>query len=245
LLGQVIPSAAAAALLAVAFGLAPAPVAAADSGPDTATAPDAISAQQYLTLQRKIIAGRATFAEVRQALTDPDIGSLTNTVHGLYSMRWHRGVFNVLHSMWNGKPVEFPELQWTQFAKAPVRLALAGTLLRIEPFRKQDYLDYLREHRADQHEFHRAQVTIGLGFNGSADDVAWIRDMAAGDNPFVAQSAITALGLMDRPQARDALIELDSKFRTDPRGRIISEVLARAYEWPPAESPAAAQSPAD
>ena len=192
---------------------------------------------KYLFIQRKIVAGQATLAEVRLALTDEDIGALTNTVHGLYSMRWHRGVFNLIHDMWALKKDNAPEINWTQIEKSPVRLALASTLIRVEPFKNDDCVEYLREHRHDEHEFHRAQVVIGLGFKAAVEDVDYIYEMADGNNPFVAQSAITALAIMDIAPARDALIRLLKKWGTDPRGTIIEDVLRQAYHWPPSEQP--------
>ena len=203
---------------------------------------------KFVFIQRKIIAGQASFAEVRQALTDEDIGALTNTVHGLYSMRWHRGVYNLLHDMWAMKKDTAPEIQWRQIEKPPVRLALASTLLRVEPFNNDEYVNYLREHRYDEHEFHRAQVVIGLGFKASTQDMDYIYEMADGSNPFVAQSAVTALAIMDITPARDALIRLLDKWDGDPRGDIIHDVLRQAYHWPAEEqksTPAEALAPAD
>lgn len=180
-------------------------------------------------LDQKILSGQASFAEVRTALANADIGALTNTVHSLYSMRWHRGVYNLLHDMWALRPESFPELQWKQFAKAPVRLALASTLLRIEPLRSQEYVAYLREHARDEHEFHRAQVLIGLAFKGDPKDVPYMLEMASADNPFVIQTAITALGIVNLPPAHAALEELQKKFAGDARARLARDVLQRAY----------------
>jgi HEAT repeat protein len=196
----------------------------------------------YDQLQRKIITGQASLAEVRQALCDPDIAALTNTVHGLYSMRWHRGVVNLLDDMWALRRDRAPEIRWEQIEKAPVRLALASTLVRLKPFGDEEYIHYLREHRRDAHEFHRAQVVVGLGFNAAAEDVPYIEEMAGGDNTFVAQSAITALGLMEIPAGKEALLRLRDRDFDDGRQVIVEEVLKRAYGWtPPADAPADAQ----
>jgi HEAT repeat protein len=200
-------------------------------------------------LHRKIMYGQATLAEVRKALTDPDIGALTNTVHGLYSMRWHRGVYHLIYDLWALRREKYPELQWRQFEKSPVRLALASTIIRIQPYDNNEYVNYLREHRYDAHEFHRAQVVIGLGFKAAVSDIDYVYEMADGDNAFVAQSAITALGLMDTPPAKQALIRLLEERKGDPRAKIVEEVLRRIYNWPepqkasvtPAPEPAAAQ----
>ena len=48
----------------------------------------------------KITFGNANFSEVREALTEPDILNLTNTLHALYSMRWHRAVLHLLQNIW-------------------------------------------------------------------------------------------------------------------------------------------------
>ena len=198
---------------------------------------------EMIALHRKIMYGQATLAEVRQALTDPDIGELTNTVHGLYSMRWHRGVYNLIFDLWGLRREKYPELQWRQFEKAPVRLALASTIIRVQPQDNAEYVDYLREHRYDEHEFHRAQVVVGLGFKAALQDLDYIYEMASGDNAFVAQSAITALGLMNIPPAKEALIRMQEERPDDPRTQIVLEVLRRIYNWPEPPSPSSPAQP--
>lgn len=184
-------------------------------------------------LRLKITGGQATLAEVRQALTDADIGRLTNTLHGLYSMRWHRGVNHLLIDMWRQDRDKYPELNWEAITEAPARIALASTLARIYYEDNSEYLDYIRSHEQDEHEFHRAQVVVALGFNGNPGDVPYLKAMADGDNHYVAQSAITGLSLMDRKAASDALIELWHKHRGTPRGNLILEVLRQAYNLVP------------
>lgn len=187
----------------------------------------------YRLLQRKIIYGQATLAEVRRALTDRDIGEITNTLHALYSMRWHRGVIHLLYDMWDKKKKMYPELSWDIIDKAPARIALASTINRIQITGTGEYLDYIRSHEHDKREFKRAQVVIALGFNGDPKDVAYIKSMAAGDDTYVAQSAITALALMGHKPASDALIDLWFKYRNTPRGKLIQEVLRQAYHLTP------------
>lgn len=203
-----------------------------EAAPAEPAAPPAVRPRpnpRMLDLDRKIIAGQATFAEVREALTNTDIAALTNTVHALYSMRWHRGVFKLLHDMWALRPANYPELQWGQFAKAPVRLALASTLLRIEPLQSAEYVAYLHEHAQDAHEFHRAQVLIGLAFKGDPGDVAYMVELASGNNPYLVQVAVTALGVINLPTAQQALEDLQEKFAGDPRATLIQEVARKAY----------------
>lgn len=231
------------------FSTCTAPAMAADAVAEPPAAPARAAAErpppdpQMQLLGRKIMYGQATLAEVRKALTDPDIGELTNTVHGLYSMRWHRGVQSLLVDLWTLQRERWPEINWRQFEKPPVRLALAGTLIRVQPFDNAEYVEYLRAHRFDEHEFHRAQVVIGLGFKAAAEDVDYIYDMANGDNPFVAQSAITALGLMNQSTARSALLKLRDVRAGDARVRIVEEVLQRAYDWRPETATAAPARP--
>jgi len=189
-------------------------------------------------LRIKIASGRAELAEVRQALTDTDIGRLTNTIHALYSMRWHRGVITLLQRMWDLREKDYPELHWDAVNKAPARIALASTLSRIYYDDNREYLEYIRSHADDDHEFHRAQVVIALGFNADTDDVPYIRSMADGRNHYVAQSAITALSLMDRKAASDAMIDLWKKHRDTPRRDLILELLGQPYNlYPTTEKP--------
>lgn len=199
----------------------------------------ATQAPDYNQLRRKIAAGQATLAEVRQALTDKDIGRLTNTLHALYSMRWHRGVIYLLGNMWELGKERYPELNWDSIAVAPARIALASTLSRIYYDDNDEYLEFIRSHANDEHEFHRSQVVVALGFNGDIDDVEYIKTMADGDNHYVAQSAITGLSLMNRKAASDAMIELWRKHRGTPRGDLLLELLRQVYNLvPTTEKPA-------
>lgn len=192
-------------------------------------------AVNYRFLQRKITFGQATLAEVRQALTDNDTGNITNTLHALYSMRWHRGVIHLLYEMWDLKKGKYPELAWDIIDKAPARIALASTICRIQITGTGKYLQYIRSHENDKNEFNRAQVVIALGLNGDAADVDYIKKMADGDNVYVAQSAITALSLVGHKKASDAMIDLWFKYRGTPRGNLIQELLRQAYNLTPHE----------
>ncbi len=181
-------------------------------------------------LQRKITYGNATLIEVKQALSNTDdVAGLTNTLHALYSMRWHRGVINLLDDMWADNRNKYPELAWDALSKVPSRIALASTINRIRSMNQPEYLEYIRSHRHDEHEFHRAQVVISLGLNGDPDDVAYLQEMAEGDNVYVAQSAITALGMLVHPKSKEALSTLSQKYVDDDRGRLIREVFQKAY----------------
>lgn len=201
--------------------------------PDTASVPH--PAVNYRFLNRKITYGKATLAEVRQALTENDTGEITNTLHALYSMRWHRGVIHLLYDMWDLKKEKYPELAWDIIDKAPARIALASTICRIQITGTEKYLQYIRSHEDDKHEFHRAQVVIALGLNGDPADVGYIKKMADGDDVYVAQSAITALSLMGHKKASDAMIDLWFKYRNTPRGDLIQELLLQAYNLSPHE----------
>ncbi len=179
-------------------------------------------AGQYDTLRRKITYGNATLAEVRRALTEDDPAALTNTVHALYSMRWHRGVFKLLYDLWELKRNKYPEINWKEIEKPPVRLALASTLNRIQISDTKVFQDYIRSFEDHKHEFIRAQVVVALGFNGDRDDIPYFRSMITGENDYVAQSAITGLGLMNNNEARDALLELRDVY---------PGILREAYGW--------------
>jgi hypothetical protein len=201
----------------------------------TVAAPTARNIDHDL-LRRKLIYGKATLAEVRQTLTEKDTGGLTNTMHALYSMRWHRGVTNLLQDMWELNKNKYPELNWDSIAEAPVKIALASTINRMQTVSIKEYEDYIRSHKKDAHEFHRAQVVIALGLNGDPTDVEYIKSMADGDNHYIAQSAITGLSLMNNNKARDALLQLWSKYKGDPRGKLMKEILQQAYNITPLET---------
>ena len=194
------------------------------------------SAHNYQELFEKIIQGQATLAEVREALTDQDPAALTNTVHALYSMQWHRGVIHVLKDMWAMNKTAYPELAWDLIEKPPVRIALASTLNRIFAGGTPEYKEYIRQHENETHEFNRAQVVVALGFNGDPADVEYLKTMASGDNVYVTQSALTGLAFMNNPQARDALIKLEETFKDDPRSKLAAELLSKAYHWPESEN---------
>lgn len=217
----------------------PNPAAKENVSPDNASADNGGTVKEsirYDELRKKITYGMATLHEVRQALTEDDVGALTNTVHALYSMKWHRGVINLLYDVWKLEKNKYPELAWDLLEKAPVRIALASTINRIQILNTDEYKAYIRSHENDEHEFHRAQVVVALGLNGDPVDLPYLKSMAEGDDVYVAQSAITGLALMANNQARDVLIELGKKYARDARGQLIREVLKKAYHWPPAKN---------
>ena len=188
---------------------------------------------KYRELQKKILYGEASLFEVRTALTNPDVGSLTNTVHTLYSMKWHRGIYHLLDDLWYLNQSKAPELAWDKIAEPPVRIAVASTLNRTRTENTIQYRDYIHRHKYDEHEFHRAQVVIALGFNQDPKDIPYLVEMVNADNHYVTQSAITALALMRQERARDAMIELFEQHQNNPRSKLLKELLAKAYQWNP------------
>lgn len=189
----------------------------------------------YELLHKKIAYGKASLADVRKALTDTNASALTNTIHALYSMRGHRGVYNLLFDMWKLNKNKYPELAWEKISNPPARIALASTINRIQIINTDEYKDYIRSFKDDKHEFHLAQVVVSLGFNGAPDDVEYIKTMADGPNHYVAQSAITALAIMGGNFARNAMIELYNSHKNTQRGELLETLLLQAYEWRPVE----------
>lgn len=186
----------------------------------------------YDLLRKKITYSQASLAEARQAMTDPDPVSLSNTIHAFYSMRVHRGVIHLLNGMWNIDVETYPELAWLEIAKPPARIALASTINRIRIIRTEEYQTYIKAHKDHEHEFIRAQVAVALGFNGDLEDLPYLKAMSDGNNHYVAQSAITGLSLFGGKQARDVLIELADKHYGSSRGDLMTEMLRQAYNWP-------------
>ena len=190
-----------------------------------ATLPD------YDVLREKITFGNANFSEVREALTEPDILNLTNTLHALYSMRWHRAVLHLLQNIWERKREKYPELAWDLLEKIPPRIALASTINWIRIFNTDEYKAYIRSHRYADHEFVRAQVVVSLGLNGDPDDVDYLVKMVNSSNHYVVQTAMTSLALMGHVRAKEAMITLEDEYRDEPRGKLLRELLKKAYQW--------------
>ena len=197
----------------------------------------------YQSLRYKITYSSATYADVLKSLTEKNVGGLTNTMHALYSMRWHRRVYRLLYDLWEMKKESYPDFAWEELEKPPVRIALASTIFRMNSLDTMNQPDlhkfknFIREFKYDEHEFIRAQVIVSLGLAGDPEDVDYIKEMASGDNHYVTQSAITGLGLMNNKKASDALIEIYKKFKDDARSDLILEMLAKAYDLHPTNVP--------
>ena len=199
-----------------------------------------IPREEYALLQQKITYGKANMEEVYRALSErKDIAALTNTMHALYSMRSHRPVYRLLNDLWELNKEKHPNLPFELFAKPPVRIALASTINRIKIFNAQEYKKYIRSHKDDEHEFHRAQVAIALGLNGDPVDVPYLKAAANEKNIYVSQTAITALSLMNANQARNAMIELWENDKESDRAELLLQLLYKAYKWTPLSAAAA------
>lgn len=201
--------------------------------PSEQDAHELYSADDYNKLREKILIGRATLYEVKQALTEKDPYALTNTIHGLFAMRWHRGVYHLLHDMWNKPQSLDSQLARQAISSAPARIALASTINRIEIVGTDEQLSYIRSYKDDPHEFNRAQVVIALGLNGYLADIQYIKLMADSENWYVAQSAITSLALMGGKKARNAMIDLWEKYQDSSKGQLLKTLLKKAYQWVP------------
>lgn len=215
----------------------PAATTRATDGAVEAPAPPSATGNPAAEQRRKnILLGRASLADVRKALTEQDVAALTNTLHALFAMRWHRGVLHLLDGLWAGNRAAYPELAWDLIAQPPARVALASTLNRIQIVDTKAFQDYIRSQRDNSHEFVRAQVAVALGFNGDPVDIPLLRSYAEGENRYVVQTAVTGLGLMESEQAKQALIDIGNAFteKEPERSRFVAEVLKRVYHWPPA-----------
>ena len=187
----------------------------------------------YDKLREKITFGKATFAEVREALTEPNVVNLTNTLHALYSMRWHRAVLHLYRNIWDRKRGQYPELAWELLEKIPPRIALASTINRVRIFNTEEYKAFIRSHRYADHEFIRAQVVVSLGLNGDPDDIEYLVKMVHSTNHYVVQTAMTSLALLGHVRGKEAMIILEKTYRDEPRGKLLRELLKQAYRWEP------------
>jgi len=186
---------------------------------------------EYGKLREKITFGKATFAEVREALTERNVVNLTNTIHALYSMRWHRAVLHLYQHIWDRKREKYPELAWDLLEKIPPRIALASTINRVRIFNTEEYKAFIRLHRYSDHEFIRAQAVVSLGLNGDPDDIEYLVKMVHSNNDYVVQTAITSLAFLGHQQAKEAMIELEEEYIDGPRGKLLRELLKFAYKW--------------
>lgn len=222
-------------LAALWLALLAAPVAGAEAPRSPANTPAVTPpAADYPLLQQKIRQGSASLDELRLALGDTDVGSLTNAAHALYAMRGHAWARRLADDLWALRKEAHPGLAWELLAKAPVRIALASTLNRIKGGAATEQRAYIRAHKFDEHEFHRAQVVFALGANGDPADIDYLKSMAAGENDYVAQSAISGLALMGGEAARDALAEIWRDARDTPRGDLAKAMIQRVYNVTPA-----------
>ncbi len=187
------------------------------------------SPEEYRIAREKITYGNATLAEVRMALTEPDVAELTNTVHAMFSMRWHRGVYKLLYKLWEKDREEYPELNWDEISREPVRIALASTLNRLQIAKAGEFKDYFRQFTDHEHEFVRSQSIVAIGFNGDPLDVAYLAQQSRDGNDYIARSAIAALGFMNNPEAKDVLVELGKEFDGTARGSIVDNILRNGY----------------
>ena len=186
---------------------------------------------KYSHLREKITFGKATFSDVREALTERNVVNLTNTIHALYSMRWHRAVLHLYQDIWDRKREKYPELAWDLLEKIPPRIALASTINRVRIFNTEEYKAFIRLHRYSDHEFIRAQVAVSLGLNGDPDDIEYLVKMIHSNNDYVIQTAITSLAFLGHQRAKEAMIKLEEEYRDGPRGKLLRELLKFAYKW--------------
>jgi hypothetical protein len=168
---------------------------------------------------------------VREALTEPNVVNLTNTLHALYSMRWHRAVLHLYQNIWDRKRGQYPELAWELLEKIPPRIALASTINRVRIFNTEEYKAFIRSHRYADHEFIRAQVVVSLGLNGDPDDIEYLVKMVHSTNHYVVQTAMTSLALLGHVRAKEAMIILEKTYRDESRGKLLRELLKQAYHW--------------
>jgi len=189
-------------------------------------------------LRQKIAARQASMADIKQALSTGGPGDIANAMHALYAMRASSMARSLMFDIWRNLQQEHPDLHWETLQLPVIRVALASTMNRIAAGTIPEFLDYIRSQSDSEESLVRAQVAMALGLNGDVQDIDLLVGGAAGDDHYVAQSAITGLAFMYIPQARDRLIELSGKYDNTPRGRLINEMLQSAYGWTPPQSAA-------
>lgn len=183
----------------------------------------------YKDIYNLIYTGKATLSQVKWALSSGDITQLVNIMHALYAMRGHSGVYHILYRMWRLDMDNDPNVNWTLIKQAPVRIALASTINRIDILKSRDLRDYIRSFKYDDLDINRGQVLAALGLNGDPVDIPYLEEMVDSDNFYLTQIAVTALAFMSNSNAKDSLIVLAKKHYETPKGDLIMGVLERVY----------------
>lgn len=198
--------------------------------PNNLIAGEQITKEQFYKLRQQIISGNAGVVEVKEALLYPNKQELTNLMHSLFAMKWHRGVHGLLDKLWELDSESLPNLNWDLFSEPPVRIALASTINRIKAnLGGTEYRNYIRKFKYDSNSFIRAQSIVALGLNQNPNDIPYLVEMAESSDDYLIQVSISALAFMSHNQARDALKTLAKKYYNTPRGELIEDVLLKAY----------------
>ncbi len=177
-----------------------------------------------------IYTGKAKLSQVKWALTSGDTTQLVNTMHALYAMRGHIGIYNMLYRMWRLEMDDDPNINWPAIKQPPVRIALASTINRIDGLKSRELREYIRSFKYDDLDANRGQVLVALGLNGDPVDVPYLEEMADSDNHYLTQIGVSSLAFMSNSTAKDSLISLARKYYDTPRGDLILGVLKRAYK---------------
>ncbi len=187
----------------------------------------------FRKLYDKIYSGKATLKQVTQALATKDTTQMVNAIHALYAMKWHIGVNKLLYKMWRLEVDETPDINWELIKQAPVRIALASTINRINMLKSKAFRDYIRSFKYDDNDLVRGQVLVALGLNGDPVDVPYLEEMADSNNRYLTQIGVSSLAFMGNSTAKESLISLAKKHYDTPRGKLILGVLSRAYDVVP------------
>jgi len=170
--------------------------------------------------------------DVLEALSEDEVDGLASTLHALYRMGDHRWVMPLLRALWNEDLAAYPSLDWGRLSAPAARAALASTLARLDPTRREVYLGYLREVIADPDPFARVQAATGLGFAADPADVPRLVALARSVS-VDGEAAVAALGTHGTVAARAALLTLRDTEGLDPQRRALArQVLAEAYPDP-------------
>ncbi len=187
----------------------------------------------FKNLYNKIYSGKATLEHVKQALNSDDTTKLVNTMHALYAMRLNRGAYNLMYDMWELKNTEETDINWKIIGEPPVRIALASTINRIDGVKSRELREYIRSFKYNDDEKLRGQVLVALGLNGDPADVPYIVEMANSNNRYLTQIGVSSLAFMGNGTAKKALIAMANKHYDTPRGKLVIDVLKRAYNVVP------------
>lgn len=189
------------------------------------------SFNEFDSLYKKIVSGRATLREIEYSLSVGTLGDTANIVHALYTISTSIIVRKLLHDLWYEETARRPHIPWQRLKNPIVRVALASTIERMLPGASKEFLTYIRQQKDHEAYFVRAQVAVSLGLIGEQNDLPLLIDYLSDSSDYVFQSTVVGLAYMYNSGAKSALIRSLTEIASEHRRKLVREALLYTYDW--------------